>query len=160
MNIIAPITAAIEAVGRWAGRREERKAKQHEGNIRKLEAEAARDVARIEADAELAKANAQAAMTAAQNEHAWDMVQAQNQARSWKDEVGFVVVVVMLLAIIGLGMVEGGAERLEAGFAALEKAPAWVIAIISGGFAMAFGIKGLSTLKGRAPKGGTTNERP
>ena len=101
-----------------------RSARKHETEQRKLELEQAKHVAKLE----LAKQGKQA-------DNAWELKQIKNSG--WKDEF-----VLLLLSIpMVLSFIPGTVGYVEAGFAALSKTPDWYQWLILAVFAAIYGIR-------------------
>lgn len=108
MNLLSILGKVPEVIGNYVTRRMEIKAedRQQERAIKKALTE--RQLALIE-----------------QGLHAdmqWEMEMAKQAASSWKDE--YVLILVSIPAIVTF-LSERGAQRVQEGFAALDKMPTW-----------------------------------
>ena len=122
MSIIGNIVGNLG--GKVVESLDNRSARKHETEQRKLELEQAKHVAKLE----LAKQGQQ-------SDNAWELEQIKNSG--WKDEF-----VLLLLSIpMVLSFIPGTVGYVKAGFAALSKTPDWYQWLILAVFAAIYGIR-------------------
>ncbi|MEK9955141.1 MAG: hypothetical protein VW577_07005 [Pelagibacteraceae bacterium] len=102
-----------------------------------------------------AKAEANIMLKASDDVAAWERIQAENSANSWKDEFLTVLLSIPLILCFIPGMV----GSVEAGFAALETMPDWYQIAISVVIGSSFGVKQIMKLTKTKNHGKETNAK-
>lgn len=108
----------------------------------------------LQGKAEEKKAIQQRKITAIQNDADWESKMADASANSWKDEYLTVILTLPIIAV-AYSIVTGDQsviDRLNDGFAALEKTPEWYQYLLFLACSAAFGLKSADKIMGLRKK--------
>lgn len=133
-EVLAPLGRIFEERERRHTRRVETQAQAQE---RADNRDAANDAARNELDAAQERNQAEIEQTQTLAERDWDVRAAEAATSSWKDEYWTLVFGTILI----VAFIPGGAGFVQAGFQAINFAPAWFQAGLLASWSYSFGIR-------------------